>query len=791
MNSSVNLNSYRAKKARLSKRFGQRSDRIFVVLSLLFVAIGGFLIFSGFYVRIGYLAISLGLTVFIWALWTLQDLKSISPSSTFNSLDDILEVKLLASLKKSDLPLNPQKTWAVVSSQWESRFMCNRLLIIPDQIGTVLSDNENGMVAVLQMAGEIMAKNGETQLNSGILTYALIACNEPALHYLATNNLSRTDLYNTLEWMGRINHYIDMPKPYFGGIGRDWATGFTPTLEQYGQNISNIIEAGGENYHTLAHNDVLDTIVYNLGSGAGSLALVGEAGTGKTSLVYALAERLLEGKDNELQHYQIFSLNASMILSQAGNRLEQIILALLTEAVHAGNIILFLDEAHLFFGGGTGAFDLSQVLQPVISNRRIKIIVAFTPNDYQKLKIANESLAASFAMVTINEPEKPVVMDVLEDSALTLEYKSGLMVSYEAVRDAFRLSGQYMQEAAYPGKAINLLDQAAAYSEDKIITAQSVALAVEKIKGVRVSGVKAPEADILLNLEERIHSRMINQARAVKVVSAALRRTRAGVTSGKRPVGSFLFLGPTGVGKTELARSLADIYFGDENQMIRLDMSEYQQTSDVSRLLSDGADSDQSLILAIRKQPFSVVLLDEIEKSHPSILNLLLQMLDEGKLTDSSGKAASFASAIIIATSNAGSALITEQVVAGKNLEDFERPFIDQLIASNQFKPELINRFDEIVLFRPLNQAELGQVAVLMINEVNKTLTNKNISVALTEAALAKVVAAGYDPVFGARPMRRTIQKMIEDALAVRILKGDITPGQAVTLDVNDLADQS
>jgi ATP-dependent Clp protease ATP-binding subunit ClpA len=220
-------------------------------------------------------------------------------------------------------------------------------------------------------------------------------------------------------------------------------------------------------------------------------------------------------------------------------------------------------------------------------------------------------------------------------------------------------------------------------------------------------------------------------------------------------------------------------------------MSEYQQTSDVTRLLSDGADSDQSLILAIRKQPFSVVLLDEVEKANPNILNLLLQVLDEGNLTDNNGKPASFTSAIIIATSNAGSAQITVQVVIGKNLEDFERPFIDQLIANNQFKPELINRFDEIVLFRPLNQAELAQVAVLMIKEVNNTLKNKNMSVSLTDAALAKVVAAGYDPVFGARPMRRTVQKMIEDALAIRILKGDITPGQSITLDVSDLADSS
>lgn len=788
MNNSVNLNSQRAKKARLATKFGSVSNKFFVILSILILLLGGFLILSDINLRVGYLAVALGLVIFMWSVWILDDLADIPPNENPGSLDDILEPKLLAAISKNDLPLNPLNLWKIAQRQNEARFITNRLLVNPDQIADELNNDIDGMPAVLQMAADAMAKNGQIQLDSGTLAYAIISCSEPATHYLATNNISQADLQNVHEWMSRINRYIVQPKPYFGGIGRDWATGFTPTLERYAQNISAVIEAGGENYHTLAHNDVLDTVVYNLGNNLGNVALVGDAGTGKTSLAYALAERLLEGKDKELEHYQIFSLNASMILSEAGDKLENLLLTLLTEAVHAGNIILFLDEARLFFGSGTGAIDASQVLLPVLKNRQLKMLVAFTPNDFQKLKITNESLVSNFSPVTINEPEKTVVMDILEDTAMTLEYRSGFMVAYEAVRDAYHLSGQYMQEAAYPGKAIDLLEQAAANAENKIITAQSVALAVEKIKGVRVSSVKAPEADVLLNLEEKIHSRMINQARAVNVVSAALRRTRAGVTSGKRPVGSFLFLGPTGVGKTELAKSLAVIYFGDENQMIRLDMSEYQQTSDIDRLLSDGSANDQSLILSIRKQPFSVVLLDEVEKAHPNILNLLLQMLDEGKLTDVSGKPASFASAIIITTSNAGANQIIEQVVAGKDLKDFEKPFIDQLISSNQFKPELINRFDEIVLFRPLSQNELAKVAKLMIDDVNKTLANKNMSVTLTEAALSKVVEAGYDPVFGARPMRRTIQKMIEDAIAVRILKGDITPGQAILLDVNDLA---
>jgi ATP-dependent Clp protease ATP-binding subunit ClpA len=351
------------------------------------------------------------------------------------------------------------------------------------------------------------------------------------------------------------------------------------------------------------------------------------------------------------------------------------------------------------------------------------------------------------------------------------------------------LSNQYMQDLSQPGKAISLLQQAVPYAAPKLMTAESVQMAVEKTKGVKVAKAEAPEADILLHLEDKIHERMINQARAVKVVSSALRRGRAGVADPKRPIGSFLFLGPTGVGKTELARSLAATYFNDEHRMIRLDMSEFQQESDVSRLLATGGSTSKSLILQIREQPFSVVLLDEVEKAHPNILNLLLQILDEGQLTDEKGKASSFKNAIIIATSNAGSAEITQRVGNGDKLESFERPLIEKLINGGQFKAELINRFDEIVLFRPLTKEELAQVAGIMLNEVNKTLSNQNIVVKLTDAALVKVVEAGYDPEFGARPMRRALQKMVEDSVAKKVLNGEAKPGSEITLDVGDLSD--
>jgi ATP-dependent Clp protease ATP-binding subunit ClpC len=378
-------------------------------------------------------------------------------------------------------------------------------------------------------------------------------------------------------------------------------------------------------------------------------------------------------------------------------------------------------------------------------------------------------------------------MRILEDTASGFEVRHNVMISFEALREAYRLSDRYEQDIAYPGKAIRLLEQSLTHAESGVVTTTSVQTAIQQTRGIKVGAVAPAEAQELLHLEDAIHQRMINQSRAVSVVANALRRARAGVANPKRPIGSFLFLGPTGVGKTELARSIAATYFGAETTMIRLDMSEYQQASDVSRLLSSGEGETASLILAVRQQPFSVVLLDEIEKAHPNILNLLLQLLDEGQLTDTSGRAASFKDTILIATSNAGANAIRERVQRGEELESFEKQFTDELISSGQFKPELLNRFDEIVLFRPLNPTELLQVVALMMNEVNTTLKNQNITVQLTQAAAQKIVETGYDPRLGARPMRRALQRAVEDSIAARILSGQTRPGDHVILDAPDL----
>lgn len=784
MNQEPNLKSLRARKAKLVHVFRHGLALALGLLGGLLAAASAYCLTLGEQPRLGYFALAFGTACMVALLWYRYDLQELRPDSAPSGLDEIMEPDLLAALKS---PLNPRSVWLEASRTLEARFLSNHLLL-PSTITNELSTDEQAMGAVWQLAPHLInPDSARPELHGGILAAAILLTSAGGQDYLRSRKLGQDDVLQVLDWLDRQLSYLHSPKPNFGGIGRDWATGFTPMLEKFGQNMSISVEAHGGIAHYFSHSELLDGMVSGLERGNG-IALVGADGVGKTTLMYGLTQRLLEGHDAQLKYYQVVSLNASLILSHSGQQLENLMLALFGEAVAAGNIILFLDDAQLFFTTGTGAFDMSQILLPVLKNRSLKLVAAFTPTDWQQLQANRQALASSFASVTLTEPDQRATYKVIEDTSIVLERQNKVLVSYEAIREAFRLSGQFMQEQSYPGKAVNLIEQAMPYASQHVLTADSIQAAIEKTKGVKVSAAQAPEANMLLNLEDRIHERMINQTQAVGVIASALRRGRAGVSNPKRPVGTFLFLGPTGVGKTELARSLAAVYFGDEHQMIRLDMSEYQQPQDVGRLLATGGQTERSLLLAIRQQPFSVVLLDEIEKAHPNILNLLLQMLDEGQLTDQQGRPASFRSSIIIATSNAGAADIAARVRAGAGLDDFERPLIDKLIAAGQFKPELVNRFDEVVLFRPLNEEELAQVAQIMLGSVNKTLEAQQIRVQLTPEALRQIVHMGYDPEFGARPMRRIIQKTVENAVAVKILRGETQPGSVITLDIPDLA---
>ena len=787
MNPTIDLNAQRAREARLGNKIGHNGFLVLIISAAVLALAAIALAIATRKALIPSLLSSGALLCYLPAIWWKRQLSVLPP--TGNSLNERLSVDILVRLKPG-MTLQPQTVWAALSRHWQATFLTDHLLFTSELVQSQLSTDPAVLQQSLSVASNLAAEHKTKTIELGFVIAGLLMTSPGVAQQLVQGEAKPEDLKSMADWLGRNLDDSFNRERKNGGVGRDWAFGFTPLLDKLGRNISLTIGGLGAHFDWLANSPGVRAIETAFENNASAIALIGPDGIGKTNSVYALAQRLIEGNTTpSLMYHQIISLNATDITSRAHGPgdLETIMISLVNEAALAGHIILFFDDAQSFLSTGPGSFDATQILLSIIQARAVPIIFAMAPRDYQSLRSQNQTLAGLLIPVVLQELPEADVMRVLEDTAVGLEHRFPVMIAYEALRESYHLSGRYEQDEAYPGKAIKLLEQAVNHAEHTLVTKNSVQQAIEQTRGVKVGTAAPAEADQLLHLEEKIHERMINQVHAVSVVSNSLRRARAGVTNPKRPIGSFLFLGPTGVGKTELAKAIAATYFGSESNMIRLDMSEYQQPDDVQRMLSTGVSENASLLMRVRQQPFAVVLLDEIEKSHPNILNLLLQMLDEGQLTDESGRPASFKDCIIIATSNAGADIIRARIAQGDNLESFATQFSEQLIASGQFKPELLNRFDEMVLFRPLNPEELAQVVTLMLAEVNQTLKNQNISVELTPAAIQKIVQHGNDPRLGARPMRRTLQRAVEDTVAELILQREAKPGDHVILDAPNL----
>lgn len=784
----IKLDSRRAYEARLGKRLGRKGFLglaglavIFAVLAIAMTWLQG--------IRYGLILISPTLLFLVPALWWQRYLSVLPAKGT--SINDRLSKDVLANLSPKE-KVNLKTVWAAVADNWQSKFVMHHLLILPDTVDTLIQELGDEILGpALEIAVKIADTVKSPSIEPSYITAGLMLSSPKIKNLLISYRSKPEEIMEVALWLGRnMTEFDERNKQNFGGIGRDWAFGYTPLLNRFGSNISLSIMRNGAHFGWLTESKTVIAIESALANHANAIAIVGQVGVGKSSSVYALAQRLIEGKTvGSIAYHQVIAINATDIVSRTRKPgdTEYIMMSLANEASHAGHIVLFMDDAEAFFTEGIGSFDGAQILQSIIQSNSLSMILALTPNGYEAIRSRSPTLASLITPVMLSELNEPDTMRVLEDTAIGLENKHNVMISYEALSAAYNLSGRYNNDEAYPGKAIKLLEQSTVYANKSIVTRKSVEQAIEQVHGVKAGSAGPVEVQELLKLESKIHERMINQDQAVSVVSNALRRARAGVSNPNKPVGSFLFLGPTGVGKTELAKALAATYFGAEESMIRLDMTEYQRPEDVKRLLSDGQNETASLILAVRQKPFSVILLDEIEKAHPNILNLLLQLLDEGHLTDSKGRLVSFKDCIIIITSNAGAQSIRKDIELGKDINEFHDEIINELIKTEQFKPELINRFDEVVIFRPLKPEELSQVVKLMLSGVNKTLAQQNIVVSLTDAAIEKIVSVGYDPTFGARPMRRALQKAVEDTIANKILKQEVNPGDHVELDVTDL----
>jgi ATP-dependent Clp protease ATP-binding subunit ClpC len=730
--------------------------------------------------------------------WYYGELKLLRPEGNLQTTNDMSLVLSTDVLAKISANVTAKQLAQIVSTLSGGRFYAARYDIGGDMLQDMSSNAPGSIDLVWQQAIRLAVQHGCYQVDSVVLTAALILVVPGNDMLLARLKLNTQDIGEGVGWFEHMQKVIEYhnTRRSTGGIGRDLSFGWTPLLSRIGFNVTAMVQRSGLLHRTIdSHQQIITQVARILDQpGRRNVTLVGEVGVGKTATVQALAHKLLETPKSlpgGLRYSQIIALDASNLIANAHGRgqLEQMLIQLFNEAISAKNVILFLDDAQLFLNDGTGSVDLSSVLLPVIEGGAMRLILSMTDQEWLRLSQTNPTLAQMLNRVIVKPTDAAETLQVVQDQILLLEAKNRVVYMHQSLQAAYKLADRFIHDQAFPGKAIKLLESAAGFAEQEhFITERSVQEAVEKSFDVKVQTASSfEERDTLLNLEQKIHERMINQTRAVKLVSDALRRARAGVRNEQKPIGTFLFLGPTGVGKTELTKSLADVYFGGEGRLVRVDLNEFSQPTDTARLLATGANDPYSLCAQIAKQPFSVVLLDEIEKAHPNVLNLLLQMLDEGTLRDAENKPVSFRDAIIIATSNAGAEKIRQHIQNGEQLEQFEQAFVDELISSNIFRPEFINRFDEIILFRPLTPEELIQVVDLLIKSLNKTLAARKVSVSLTPEAKSFLVQQGYDARLGARPLRRTVQRAVENVVAARLLANDFTPGETITLDTPEL----
>jgi len=605
-------------------------------------------------------------------------------------------------------------------------------------------------------------------------------------------------LLNVVQWM-RIKqqlreryerfHSLARFKPK-GGVNRAMTSIATKNLDMFSEDLT---RAAAFDYLTplIGRKKEVQEIFRVIEATNKSILLVGNRGIGRSAIIEGIAQLMVTEdvpailQDKRMVRVSLPHLIGGVDPAQAQARLLQVT----GEAIQSGNIVMGIQNLEYMIGVSTGSqssLDLSQVLVNLLKNRRIFAIATTDPQSYAKY-IEHSGINDAFAVIKIDEMPEDEAIQVLESKVAYIEAQHRVYFSYAALDAAVRHSVRYIHDQFLPAKAIDLIEQAAVYVRNNkkeglaMVMAEDVANIIAQRTNIPVTSLTADESSKLLKLEELIHERIIGQEEAVSVVAASVRRGRTALRDERRPIANLLFLGPTGVGKTELSKTLADIYFGSEETMLRFDMSEFQEQSSVQRLL--GTQSTPGLLTnAVRQNPFSLLLFDEIEKAHPDILNIFLQMMDDGRLTDGMGYTADFSNTIIIATSNAGTSFIQQEIQAQTPLETIKERLMREELRQ-YYRPEFLNRFDNIVVFKPLELAEIEQIARLLLKKVGRRLEDKNIGFEFTDEAVRYLAEAGFDPQFGARPMRRAIQERIDNQLAEMLLRGELQKRDIVVLE--------
>lgn len=658
-------------------------------------------------------------------------------------------------------------------------------------------------MAVMRVALSDAASRGDQAIGFSHVLSAVVSVDKTIQRLFFDFGVRKEDVLEVARWGREYHTEHEQLRPflenftYVKGLADDWMFGYTPTLNSYGKEMAVRAVESEAHMHILGREEETSEVETILSrSGKNNVVLVGESGVGKTAVALGFAQRIFYGTTKpELMHKRVFELDVNLMLSRARDQASSIALfdKVLLECKRAGNVILVIDNIQNVVGPQrkeeVGAVDVSSILIPYLQSDRFQLIALTDHASYHSQIERVPSLGTLFEKVEVRELDEAQTLGILEDITPKLERINKLFISYYALAETVAAAGSFIQNVPFPEKAISLLTETLAYVSGhklygNVVTQDHVTEVVSKKTGIPLGRIEGEEKAKLLNLEKLIHQRIVGQEEAIGQISAALRRIRSGITERKRPIGTFLFLGPTGVGKTETSKALAAVYFGSEERMIRLDMTEYQSAESLNRLIGNiDTDTPAQFADMIRENPFSIVVLDELEKSHPNVQNLFLQVLDEGRLTDAFQKKVSFRNTIIIATSNAGSEFIREYVKTGQDMRVVQTRLFEYLLRNHVFKPEFLNRFDAVIVFKPLTPEEVKQIAEMMLGNLRVRLEEKGYLLEYGDEVLKRIAEKGYDADFGARELRRLVQESVEGRIADQIIKGEYKQGDTIKLD--------
>jgi ATP-dependent Clp protease ATP-binding subunit ClpC len=614
---------------------------------------------------------------------------------------------------------------------------------------------------------------------------------------LKSKGVSAKDFKDTLDWVSRIQKRIREEERWWTkdklykipSIGKNWSFGQIYYLERFGHSVyadNSYIHLGDKARLLKEEIKVLESVLLK-DRGSNAILISRESYLGR-EVIASLAQSILNGRvDSRLENKRIYMLDANMLLSVFEKRaeFEAMFSRVLVQAANAGNVILAITEFSDFIENARGlGVDVKDLLSEILTTSNLQVVALSNARGFHQSIETDLDLMRHFEKIVLEDLDTKTAIELVEDEAMVIEAKDNLFFTYQALKKVVESADRYFGEGSLSDKAIDVLTEVSAIAsvqKQKLITDADVLDVVEQKTGVALGNLTRGEKRKLNEIEEKLKERVIGQDRAVATISSAMKRARTGVANPKRPLGSFLFIGPTGVGKTETSKALAQVLFGEDEDMIRIDMSEYSGFGAVDKLIGTAEGNPGILSSRVREKQYGVLLLDEFEKADSSISDMFLQVLDEGFFSDGIGERVNARNLVIIATSNAGSNLIYEAQKAGVDLKSQKQQIIDQLISSKIFRPELLNRFDDIVLFNPLNDKTLESIVAIAIEKLNSRLEDKGIDVEIDDVLRKYLVHVGQNKKFGAREINRVIQKEIETQIAEGLLDGIIEKGDTIT----------